>query len=93
MKKKHIILCIVILLLSAVHFFLSIYFLKLYAYFNVQNNLRTFVTAVRVFRYGIYGLTIVSGYLALKDQQRKLILFYLTFFVFNLMLPFLFSVG
>lgn len=92
MRKKHIILMITTIFLSILHLVLSLFYVRLYAYFNEQGSLQPFVLSVQIFRLACYVLIGVSGFLAVQDKQKKVLLFDLCFFLFNLILPYLFTV-
>lgn len=91
MKKKTMWIAIVLIVLSLIHLGLSIAYVPLYAYFNVNDQLRLFVTGMQIFRGIMYLLILVFGYFALRKQKQRAIAFSLALFLFNLLLPFLFG--
>lgn len=93
MRKKHIILAVSVLLLSICHFLLSIYYLKMYGYFNRIDALNSFVLTTQLFRVIACALPAICGFIALQDKQKKLLVFHLAFFLSNLLLMFLFTAG
>lgn len=89
-KNKDLLFAIGIALLSILHLVLSIYYWKLYGYFNLHDNLTGFLLAIKVFRLGIYLLICGLGYQSLRHQEKKLLACYGLLFLFNLILPFIF---
>ncbi|MHC5249931.1 hypothetical protein [Enterococcus sp. LJL90] len=93
MKKIATWTALLTIVFSLANFILALRYLPLYAYFNTNNQLGGFLIAVQFFRVLIYILTIIGGYWALRQQKTRAMLFYVAFFLFNLLLPFLFSIN
>lgn len=92
MKKIQTVLAVLTLVLSVANFILALRYLPLYAYFNTNDHLSSFLLSVQIFRIVIYLLTIIGGYISLRRQKTRAMFFYVAFFLFNLLLPFLFSI-
>lgn len=92
MKKKHLYFTISIALLSVLHWLFSYFYIRLYGYFNLQGSLNQFLLFTQVFRFVLNFYIIFCGYITLREENRKLLLIDLLFFLFNLLLPFLFPI-
>ena len=92
MQKKHLYFTISIALLSVLHWLFSYFYIRLYGYFNLQGSLNQFLLFTQVFRFVLNFYIIFCGYVTLREENRKLLLIYLLFFLFNLLLPFLFPI-
>ncbi|MGG5312040.1 MULTISPECIES: hypothetical protein [unclassified Enterococcus] len=91
MTKKHKSFIISITLLSLVHLLFSFYYLRLYGYFNLHGQLNTFLLLSMILRVVLAVYIVVCGFFAIREEKQKLLPFYLLFFLFNLLLPFLFQ--
>ncbi|MDA9461107.1 hypothetical protein B835_994 [Enterococcus mundtii 3F] len=91
MTKKHKLLLISIALFSLIHLLFSFYYLHLYGYFNLHGQLNTFLLLTLILRVVFAGYIVLCGFLAIREEKQKLLPFYLLFFLFNLLLPFLFQ--
>ncbi|WP_237558939.1 hypothetical protein [Enterococcus mundtii] len=91
MTKKHKRMIISIALLSLIHLLFSFYYLHLYGYFNLHGQLNTFLLLTLILRVILAGYIILCGFFAIREEKQKLLPFYLLFFLFNLLLPFLFQ--
>ncbi len=92
MKKKHLYFTISIALLSLVHLLFSFFYVRIYGYFNLHGDLSSFVLVSQLFRFALDAYIVVFGFFALREGKQKMVPFYLLFFLFNLILPFLFHV-
>ncbi|EOH92308.1 hypothetical protein ACTNBL_04925 [Enterococcus villorum] len=92
MQKKHFYFTISIALLSLLHLLFSYFYVRMYGYFNLHGNLNSFILISQVFRLALDAYIVLCGFLAIREDKQKLLPFYLLFFLFNLILPFLFHV-
>lgn len=92
MKKKHFYFTISIVFLSLVHLLFSYFYVRMYGYFNLYGSLNSFVLVSQIFRFVLDTYIIVCSFFAIREEKQKLLPFYLLFFLFNLILPFLFHV-
>ena len=92
MQKKHFYFTISIALRSVLHLLFSYFYVRMYGYFNLHGNLNSFILISQVFRLALDAYIVLCGFLAIREDKQKLLPFYLLFFLFNLILPFLFHV-
>ncbi len=92
MQKKHLFFTISIALLSLLHLLFSYFYVRMYGYFNLTGSLSSFLLAARLFRFAIDAYIIICGFYAIREERLKILPFYLLFFLFNLILPFLFHI-
>jgi hypothetical protein len=92
MGKKHLFFMISIAFFSLLHLIFSYYYMRLYGYFNLQGTLSGFVMGSQFLRLILNAYIVICGFLALRENKKRLLPFYLLFFLFNLILPFLFQV-
>ncbi|MGM9902860.1 hypothetical protein A5844_001528 [Enterococcus sp. 10A9_DIV0425] len=92
MSKKHKLFMISIAILSVIHLLFSYYYLHLYGHFNLQGNLNSFLLISFILRLLLDLYIVTCGFLAIREDKQKVLPFYLLFFLFNLVLPFLFHI-
>lgn len=92
MKKKHLYFAISIAILSLVHLLFSYFYVRMYGYFNLHRNLNSFLLVSQILRFVLDAYIIVCSFFAIREEKQKILPFYLLFFLFNLILPFLFHV-
>ncbi|MGX7163714.1 hypothetical protein [Enterococcus massiliensis] len=90
MTKKHRNFLIGILIFSILHLIFCTFYQRLYGYFNLHQGVQGFVTLTQILRVLFLGAIGIGGFLSLREQVKKAIPFYLAFFLFNLILPFIF---
>ena len=91
MTKKHRLLIAAIAILTLLHMVFCAFYSRLYGYFNLQDNLRLFLLATLIFRGIFLAVIAISGFIILNDKASKVTPFYLIFFLFNLIIPFVFN--
>lgn len=79
-----------ILLLTIGHIIFCAFYQRIYGYFNLQNQLITFVSIVSIIRLLLLASIAGAGYLALRHSKTAVI-FCSLLFLFNLVLPYLFN--
>ena len=92
MKKKHLYFTISIAILSLVHLLFSYFYVRMYGYFNLHVYFNSFVLVSQLLRFVLDAYIIVCSFFAIREEKQKILPFYLLFFLFNLILPFLFHV-
>ncbi|MEG2944582.1 MAG: hypothetical protein RR813_06955 [Enterococcus sp.] len=91
MTKKHRLLIALITVLTLFHMVFCAFYSRLYGYFNLHDNLQSFLTTILIIRGILLGGIAFAGFISLKDESRKTTPFYLIFFLFNLIIPFVFN--
>ncbi|MGM0123344.1 hypothetical protein IGI37_000710 [Enterococcus sp. AZ194] len=91
MKKKTMLLLGCIAFFSLIHLGLCFFYPQMYAYFSGQEQLTVFLTSLRIFRWLLYCAVILAGLYTLQKKETKVVPAYLLFFLFNLLLPNIFS--
>ena len=90
MTKKHRLLIAAIAVLTLFHMIFCAFYGRLYGYFNLEGQLQSFLTTTAIIRGLLLIGIAISGLISLKDKASKTTPFYLIFFLFNLIIPFIF---
>lgn len=78
--------------LSLAHLIFSYFYIRMYGYFNLHGHLNSFMTAAWILRFIIDVYIVICGFFAIREERYKVLPFYLLFFLFNLILPFIFHI-
>ena len=93
MQKKHLFFTLSIAFLSLAHLIFSYFYIRMYGYFNLHGHLNSFMTAAWILRFIIDVYIVICGFFfAIREERYKVLSFYLLFFLFNLILPFIFHI-
>ncbi|EGP5616910.1 hypothetical protein DUC44_001611 [Enterococcus faecium] len=92
MQKKHLFFTLSIAFLSLAHLIFSYFYIRMYGYFNLHGHLNSFMTAAWILRFIIDVYIVICGFFAIHEERYKVLPFYLLFFLFNLILPFIFHI-
>lgn len=91
MTKKHRKFLAVILIVTILHLLFCGFYQQIYGYFNLQGGLMPFLTITQLMRIIFLIFIGIGGLLSLREQVKKALPFYLAFFLFNLVIPFIFQ--
>ncbi|WP_455326568.1 hypothetical protein [Enterococcus saigonensis] len=91
MTKKHRLLIAVVTVLTLFHMIFCAFYNRLYGYFNLQDTLQLFLTTTFILRGALLVIIAILGLVSLNDHDSKVTPFYLIFFLFNLIIPFIFN--
>ncbi|EGP4991129.1 hypothetical protein VD172_001665 [Enterococcus faecium] len=92
MQKKHLFFTLSIAFLSLAHLIFSYFYIRMYGYFNLHGHLNSFMTAAWILRFIIDVYIVICGFFVIREERYKVLPFYLLFFLFNLILPFIFHI-
>ncbi|MEY8445877.1 hypothetical protein [Enterococcus ratti] len=92
MQKKYLYFTISMAFLSFLHLLFSYFYMRMYGYFNLHGNLNSFIWTSKLLRFALDVYIILCGFFAIREEKQKILPFYLLFFLFNLILPFLFHI-
>lgn len=87
MNRKHRILIMVVAIVTTSYMVYSAFYLRTLGYANITGHLNSFLFWDQVARWGILAFVGASGLIAVRDQMKKAVPFYLIFFMMNLVIP------
>ncbi len=90
--RRNIFFTLSIAFLSLAHLIFSYFYIRMYGYFNLHGHLNSFMTVAWLLRFVIDAYIVICGFFAVREERYKVLPFYLLFFLFNLVLPFIFHI-
>lgn len=90
MNRKHRTLITIVAILTTIYMVFNAFYEYLYGYFNIHGELSSFLTTANLIWWFILIVVALCGLTAVRDQAKKIIPFYLIFFLMNLLSPYIF---
>lgn len=87
MNRKHRTLITIVAIVTTIYMVYSAFYMRALGYANITGHLNSFLLWDNIARWTILSFVGICGLVAIRDQMKKTVPFYLVFFMMNLVIP------